>query len=129
MKRILCVDDHKDICELVVALLPDYEIFCEHTAIEAVMRAATFSFDLYLIEYLLPDADGIFLCEAIRRFDPSVPILLFNGTGLITERQVVEAGAQGLIKKETGFPSNLVEEIKRLVSIVFIATPLAIVIF
>ena len=117
MKRILCVDDHQDICELVAASLPSYKVICENTAIEAVMRAVSTRFDLYIIDYRLPDLNGIELCKKIKEFEPDAQFLIFTGTDLLTEDEAIAAGAKGLVKKGAWFPRNLMEKVGQLLNI------------
>lgn len=106
-KHILCVDDNSDTCELVSALLKDYEVTSAYSMADAVKRATAEPFDLYMLDYHLPDGTGLELCLMLRAFD--------RDTSSITEGQVITAGAQGLVRK--GAPSyveNLLANVSRL---------------
>jgi CheY-like chemotaxis protein len=99
-KRLLCIDDHEDTCALVSSILPDFEVRSEHTEAGGLSRAASKKFDVILADYYLPDGTGLELCELIRAFDPSTPILVITATHKITHEQVVAVGGQGVIRKE-----------------------------
>ena len=98
-KYILCVDDHADICEMVAHILKDYKITSAYSMADAVKRATAEKFDLYILDYHLPDGTGLELCLMLRTFDRDTPMLFATATSSITEAQVITAGAQGLIRK------------------------------
>ncbi|MCA1594570.1 MAG: response regulator [Acidobacteria bacterium] len=102
-KHILCVDDNSDTCDLVSAILKEYEVTSAYSMADAVKRATAEKFDLYLLDYHLPDGTGLELCLMLRTFDHDTPILFATATSSITEPQVITAGAQGLMQK--GRPS------------------------
>jgi len=114
-KRILCVEDHSDICELITTVLSDYEVIGSYSKADALVRATTESFDLYLIDYHLPDGTGIELCLLIRSFDRDTPIFFCTGTSSINTTTIETAGAQQLIKKG----AELIPSLKKAVSDVF----------
>lgn len=98
-KKILCVDDHTDFCELVAAILHDVKVVSAHSLAEATLLATREKFDLYLLDYHLPDGTGLELCLLLRGFDATTPILFMTGTSSISEAQAINAGADGLVKK------------------------------
>lgn len=99
-KRVLCVDDHVDTCDLVSGILRDFEVNSVHSKAGGLRQAATQKFDLMLLDYYLPDGTGLELCLLIRAFDPHTPILVVTGTHSITHEQVLAVGGQGVIRKE-----------------------------
>jgi CheY-like chemotaxis protein len=107
-KQILCVDDHSDTCELVTLILKDYEVTSAASMADAIKRATAEKFDLYILDYHLPDGTGLELCLMLRAFDRDTPMLFATASSSITEAQVVTAGAQGLIRKTSkSFPTDL----------------------
>ena len=98
-KKILCVDDHTDFCELVAAILQDVKVRSAHSMADAILLATKEKFDLYLLDYHLPDGTGLELCLLLRSFDAATPILFMTGTSSMTESQAITAGASGLVKK------------------------------
>jgi CheY-like chemotaxis protein len=99
-KRVLCVDDNPDTCELVSVTLKGWNVVAEHSHSEGLRRAAGEKFNLILLDYHLPDGTGIDLCRKIRLFDVSTPILLVTVTHTITHDDVIAAGGQGVFRKD-----------------------------
>ncbi len=81
--RILIVDDEPAICHLLRQTLTaeDYEVETAGSTEEALRELADASFDLAVIDLLLPDANGLVLAEAIRMLDPQTPVILITAYG------------------------------------------------
>lgn len=120
-KKILCVDDHTDFCELVAAILHDVKVVSAHSMADAIVLATREKFDLYLLDYHLPDGTGLELCLLLRGFDAKTPILFMTGTSSMTEAQAISAGADGLVKKGR---SEAVADLRSKVSKLLAATGL-----
>lgn len=112
-RRILCVDDHEDTCEIITYTLNDYEVISAGTKFEAIERAKDTDFCLYIFDYHLPDGTGFELCKQIRSFDNRTPVLFVSGTSSIGEVSARSVGAQGLLKKNR---SDFVKELRIRVS-------------
>lgn len=115
-QRILCVDDHQDICELVAHALQDYDVTCAGSKAIGLKLATTTKFDLIILDYYLPDGTGLELCYLIRAFDQETPILFCTTSSDLSQIQAVIAGAQGLIKKGLSFIESLEKIIPRLLA-------------
>ena len=80
-RRILCIEDHADTCELLAAWLGLYN--CAVTSASTMARglelAQQQAFDLYVIDSRLPDGTGAEVCRRIRGFDSHTPILFWSG--------------------------------------------------
>jgi CheY-like chemotaxis protein len=112
-KKILCVEDYGDLCQLVADVLNDYEVIGVYSKADALTKAMSESFDLYLLDYHLPDGTGLELCLLIRTFDPKTPIFFCTSTYSITMKEITAAGAQGLIKKGLKFVDELKDVVSR----------------
>lgn len=104
--RILCVEDNQDvsgyICEMVK--LAGYQAITARNLIEGLRLAKSEHFDLYLLDYNLPDGTGLELCKLIRALDTHTPILFYsNITDPEIRRAALAAGAQGYIGKMEAF--------------------------
>jgi two-component system response regulator HydG len=110
------VDDHSDICDLVGTVLQDYEIVSAYSIADAIKQATAEKFDLYMLDYHLPDGTGLELCLMLRTFDGDTPILFVTGTSSITEAQVIKAGAQGLIRENVSFTDELTTRVTQLLN-------------
>ena len=82
-KLILVVDDEADFSEVLQFRLRNchYEILAAATGTEALHKARCRRPDAIVLDLLLPDLDGLTLCEILRR-QPSTrgtPIIMING--------------------------------------------------
>jgi len=99
-KRILCVEDHADTCELLRFLLFDYEVLTVGTIAEALEVARTGRVDLYVLDTRLPDGTALELCQRIRVSDLRTPILFCSADTIeATRQQALQAGAQAYLTK------------------------------
>ena len=105
-KRVLCVDDDADVCELVALILDDFEVVSVHGIGEAYRRFRSETFDLVLIDFRFSDDAAFELCNRIRLNDSTTPVLFISGSPWITdtawirEPEALQVGAQGLIQKD-----------------------------
>jgi len=99
-KRILCVDDDPETCNLYKVILYDYEVVAVATVTETLTMARQNPVDLYLLDAWLPDGSGIGLCREIRLFDPNTPILFVSGAvDEAAQDRAIRAGAQAYLIK------------------------------
>lgn len=115
-RRILCVDDHADICDLVSTVLEDFEVVAAQSKTEGLRRVQSGLFDLYLLDYSLPDGTGLELATLIRQFDDSTPILMITSPHTLTDRQVSEVAAQGLVSKDD-LPEDLLKKVRDILAL------------
>jgi len=116
-KQILCVDDHDDTCFMLSALLgrAGYEVWSASGVAEGLRLAASRRFDLYVLDNMFADGDGLDLCRRIREFDGVTPILFFTGLAQQTDRRRgLDAGAQEYLIKPNDL-DRLVETVTRLI--------------
>ena len=98
-RRVLCVDDYSDTCDLIKLVLSQYEVVAAYTKADGFYLASTELFDLIILDHHLPDGTGLELCREIRAVNPIVPILFFTGAVDLTPQDVVSAGGQLMIDK------------------------------
>lgn len=70
MYRLLLVEDDLEICEIIQFYLLEneqYNLTVAHTAEHALQLADKISFDLVLLDIMLPGMDGISFCEQLRK--------------------------------------------------------------
>jgi len=115
-KRILLVEDEEDSEELAALTLAEYTLICAHNLDEGLRFAHLQYFDLYILDNLLPDGDGVELCRLIRWFDPHTPILFYSAAAYVRDiREAMRAGAQAyLVKPAT--PDELKQAAAQLLS-------------
>lgn len=115
--RILYVDDHEDSAEMFRLLLssPEYEVQIAQTVAEAVERAKTVAFDLYVLDKRLPDGSGMDLCIMLNTLTPGVPCIFYTGDAYDVHRQeVFAAGANAFVPKPD--VDALIDTVHRLLS-------------
>jgi DNA-binding response OmpR family regulator len=99
-KRILCVEDDQDTCELLTFLLSDYQLIFADTIKKSLDLFKTEHFDLCLLDNRLSDGHGTELCRQIRALNSSVPIIFVSGVAYEEEIQkAIDAGAQAYLVK------------------------------
>ncbi len=115
-KRVLCVEDDRDTCEMLRFVMTDYEFTAVHSIEEAEELIATEAFDLFLMDNWLPDGSGTELCEKIRDSGLTTPIIFTSAIGQRTEiDRAMTAGADRYLVKPYE-PETLVRTIKELLA-------------
>lgn len=100
--RVLYVEDNSDSFEMLRTMLGLFQIDLECAAnlSDALTRAGSERFDLYLLDTKLPDGSGISLCRTLRAVDPEIPVVFYSGNAHPDEiRSGMAAGASGYITK------------------------------
>jgi CheY-like chemotaxis protein len=101
-KRILCVDDSPDNCELLSFILEDagYEVETAPSVTEGWQLARSGEFKLYLVDLSLSDGSGFDLIEKIRAFDRSTPIVVCSAyLRESVQDEAKRVGAQAFLSK------------------------------
>lgn len=106
--RILYVDDDADSLEVMQEWLKHadarYSIAAASTARDAMAMIDRESFDLFILDFRMPDVGGADLCHMIKRVFPDTPVLIYSAVGLENERlQGLRAGADEFLIKPNDF--------------------------
>ena len=115
--RILYIEDHEDTRELVTLLLgqKSYEVITGSTIESGVALAGSEQFDLYLLDSWLPDGSGLDLCQRIRQFDKTTPIIFYSAAAYAADHdQAMRCGAQAYLVKPSPV-SELCDLVKQLI--------------
>ncbi|MHB8572398.1 MAG: response regulator [Candidatus Dormibacteria bacterium] len=115
-KRALVVDDEANIRELAALYLGQegFDVKTCGDGEEALRSTAGASFDLVVLDVMLPGRDGLEVCREIRRHS-QVPILMLTARDDITDKVVgLELGADDYLTKPF-HPKELVARAKALV--------------
>lgn len=118
MKRVLVVEDEPDIRELIVMTLRNrsFDAVGAECGEEAWIQAAKQVPELLVLDVLLPDMDGLSLCEMFRRIPNTskVPILMPTACATTQVRGIAEtAGADDFMSKPFS-PRELAQRVQRL---------------
>jgi DNA-binding NarL/FixJ family response regulator len=114
--RIVVADDHEVVRKglmLVLRQEPDFEIVGEaHNGREAVVLSAQRAPDLALLDWKMPEMDGLAAAAIIRRQTPGVRTLILSGAPIETAAlDALDAGVDGFVHKDTS-PADLAEAIR-----------------
>jgi DNA-binding NtrC family response regulator len=116
--RILVVDDEEDIRESLEALLrlENYHVDLASTAAEGVSRIGSGSYDLVLLDLMMPDRSGLEVLDEIRARDRETPVFLITAYGSVEIAvQALKAGANDYFPKPWDNEKLLIE-IDRMIS-------------
>jgi DNA-binding response OmpR family regulator len=107
-KLILVVDDEADFSELLQFRLRDreYEVLSAATGTEALDKARRHLPDAILLDLLLPDLDGLTLCEILRRHRSTrgTPVIMISAVSSdVTRHSARLAGASAFFSKPLDF--------------------------
>jgi len=102
MKKILLIEDDEQILELVDIHLKD--LFCESTKAnlgrDGLHHALTKKFDLIILDIMLPDMNGVEICQRIRSEKDTTPILMLTARSEEIDKIIgLETGADDYLTK------------------------------
>lgn len=115
--RILCIDDNEDTSEMLKLILSheNYEVDIAFTLKEALQRASTKEYDLYVLDRHLPDGSGLELCQKLSKITPGVPCIFYSGDAYDIHRsEAFAAGADDYVAKPD--IDGLIDSVQQLLS-------------
>jgi DNA-binding NtrC family response regulator len=79
--NVLVVDDDIAVCRIVHHMLSNeqYKVQTAHSVAEALAAIERKPFDIYVMDYKLPDGSGLDIAERIRAKCGTTPIILISG--------------------------------------------------
>lgn len=116
LPSILIVDDHTDITDLIQLHLRDAGYLASAVAAgaEALDRLHSSHCDLVILDPMLPDMDGLAVCQQLRARSDHTPILILTSKSSETDRILgLELGADDYLTK----PFNIMELLARVKAI------------
>ena len=116
-QKILVVDDEPDIVELIAFNLEaeGYAVITATSGLEALNRARAILPDLIVLDLMLPELDGLAVCEILRRLPSTAPIPIIMLTAWKSElsRMIgLQAGAEEYMTKPFS-PRDLVVRVNQ----------------
>src|SRR2546423_952299 len=100
--RILIIDDEADIRESLEVLLSmeNYVVELAQNATEGEQKLAKTSYDLVLLDLMMPDKSGLDVLQDVRRRDQQTPIIMITAYGsLEVAVKALKAGANDYFSK------------------------------
>jgi DNA-binding NarL/FixJ family response regulator len=121
MVRILVADDHQmvrlAVSQIIEQADQDWKVCCDVSdGKEAVEKAAELKPDLAMLDFAMPDLDGITAGRQIRALSPNTSVLVY--TFMVTpelEVFVKASGLQGVVPKAD--TKALIAEMRRVLSL------------
>jgi len=90
--RVLFVDDEPAMLHAIrdyLTIIHSLEVDITDDPVDAIQSGQLFSYDCLVVDYDMPDMNGITLLKAIREVDPDIPVIVF--TGKSREEVVIDA--------------------------------------
>jgi putative nucleotidyltransferase with HDIG domain len=101
-RRLLIVDDDENVRKIVAALLTDegYETITASGAEEALTILDHTAFALVISDIKMPEKDGLWLLNALRKMHPETAMIMMTGYGQVdTAVQALKYGASDYLTK------------------------------
>lgn len=119
--RVLFVDDDPDIQTTLEMRLRPYAVDVQHAffGTQGIVAAIKKKPDLILMDMAMPNGNGEYLLETIKRNEATatIPVIVFTGMRDPTIRNhVMRLGAEGFLSKPASF-DDLLHEIGRFIEI------------
>lgn len=115
--NILVVDDEIGICEYIRSLLPDYHVIFASNGREALSILNQQDFDIVISDVMMPEMDGITLCDKIKKnIETShIPVILLTAKSSIESKlEGLRTGADSYIAKPF-HPQHLQIRVEKLI--------------
>jgi two-component system copper resistance phosphate regulon response regulator CusR len=104
--RLLLVEDDPQLATILVDGFAELGIDVSHagTVVDGKSRAALGSFDVLVLDVMLPDGSGVDLCRKLRRGGFATPILMLTARDTLDDRvSGLDAGADDYLTKPFAF--------------------------
>ncbi len=100
--RILVVEDEKRLASLVAKHLIDlaFAVDLAEDGPSAIEMTATSTYELIILDVMLPGLDGFAVCRQIRKRHHDMPILMLSARGVVDDRvRGLDSGADDYLTK------------------------------
>jgi len=117
-KRILIVSGDMgevlQLKELLTLYSQDMELETAEDGISAFRKLLGARFDLLLLDFFLPDADGEAVLDKVKELRPGLPVIIMAGKGAEQfAAHMLRLGASDYVLKGTNFHSDMLHVLKR----------------
>ncbi|MBL0713922.1 MAG: response regulator [Desulfosarcina sp.] len=114
-ERVLLVDDEEEYLEIMSERMRarDIEVTTSTSAREALNMIAAGSYDAVIMDFMMPEMNGIEALKAIKEKNPEMQIILLTGHATVEKTvEAMKAGATDFIEKPADLDA-LSEKIKK----------------
>jgi len=105
-KKILCIDDNNDTCEMVKLVFEHigFEVVTSASADEGLLHARRGGFRAIILDNRFDKITGVEVCREVRSFDSTTPIVFLSGEARPNEiEKALAAGANAYLVKPQDF--------------------------
>ncbi|MDR3608967.1 MAG: response regulator transcription factor [Ignavibacteriaceae bacterium] len=105
MKNVLIIEDDKEISDLLGIHLKDIQCIVnqEYNGIKGLNAAKTVSYDLIILDIMLPGMDGFDVCRELRKAEIKTPVLMLTSKSDEVDKVIgLELGADDYLTKPFG---------------------------
>lgn len=99
MVRVLVIDDDDSIREIIRIMLKEFEVLEASNAIEGIKLFQTMNPDIVLMDISMPGIDGVEATKEILKINPKAIVLGITAFARSRGKELIEAGAKGIIEK------------------------------
>lgn len=100
--RVLIVEDEKSLAQEIESFLKKSHYLCDvaHSVKEGLEKCDTNSYDFLLLDLGLPDKDGFYLLEELRKDIPDIAVIILTARGKVEDKvKGLEMGADDYLSK------------------------------
>jgi DNA-binding response OmpR family regulator len=100
--KILVVEDDAKVARFLTRVLTEEGLTVDVCArgVDALAQASAGLYDLVVLDWMLPDVDGLSVCRELRRTGATTPIVMLTARGETRERVLgLDAGADDYVVK------------------------------
>ncbi len=104
--RLLLIEDDKKVAAFIVKGLTEsgYVVDVRHDGRSGLEATQEESYDLIILDWMLPGIDGITVCKKIREFSKNIPILFLTAKETPSDKvKGLDAGADDFLSKPFAF--------------------------
>lgn len=102
MKNVLIIEDDHDIVGLLTIHLSDLDCKCDPSfdGKDGFVKAKSGDYDLIILDLMLPEMDGLEICNKLRALDVNTPILMLTAKAEEIDKVIgLESGADDYLTK------------------------------
>lgn len=100
--KLLLVEDERDLSKVVKRILEmsKYEVDCAYDGLEALEKLKDNTYDLLILDVMMPKLDGFSTLKQIRKSNNNVPVLMLTARSEIDDKVLgLDAGADDYLTK------------------------------
>lgn len=102
MTKVLIVEDDRALSRGIAEWLSDehYQVEAVYDGREALERLAAYEYDAVILDWQLPESDGVEVCRQYRKNGGTTPILILTGKNTLVDKETgLDSGADDYITK------------------------------